>query len=229
MKDVAGHRRLWAVGPLVGSAVERKTDAAAKEKVMTWLNYFPEGSVVYVCFGSQAVLSPVQTAALSAALELSLVRFLWCVREGTEIPEGFEERVAARGLVMKGWAPQVEILGHAAVGWFLSHCGWNSVIEAVMAGVALLTWPLGADQFVDARLMEEAGMAVPVAEGSATVPDVHELAKVLEAAVRGESTRERARASELREIARKAVAEGGSSFRDLESLVAELKKMAVRT
>ncbi|PKU85504.1 flavonol 3-O-glucosyltransferase UGT89B1 [Dendrobium catenatum] len=227
-KDIAaGHRRIWAVGPLVASPVERKTDAVIKEKVLTWLDGFPEGSVVYVCFGSQVVPPPQQAAAISAALELSGLRFLWCVREGTEVPAGFEERVAARGFVVKGWAPQVEILGHAAVGWFLTHCGWNSVIEAVVAGVALLTWPHGADQFIDARLLEDAGMAVRVAEGRSTVPEAQELARILAAAVGGRNSRVRERAAEISEMAKKAVAEGGSSFRDLHSLVAELKKMTV--
>ncbi|XP_020587955.1 UDP-glycosyltransferase 89B1-like [Phalaenopsis equestris] len=195
---------------------------------MDWLDCCPERSVVYVCFGSQAVLSPAQSAALSAALELSGVRFLWCVREGTEIPAGFDERVAPLGFVMKGWAPQVEILGHVSVGWFLTHCGWNSVIEAVTAGVALFTWPRGADQFINAQLLEEAGMAVRVADGSETVPDAVELARVLGAEVGGENNGKiSGKASELREMARKATTERGSSFRDLDSLVAELKGLAL--
>ena len=77
-------------------------------------------------------------------LARSSAAFVWAARTGTTVPDGFEAGTASRGLVIRGWAPQVEVLCHRAVGW-------NSVLEEAVAGVVMLAWPMGADQFTDAR------------------------------------------------------------------------------
>jgi UDP-glucoronosyl and UDP-glucosyl transferase len=78
-------------------------------------------------------------------LEESRQNFLWVVRgvDKSEewMPEGWEERVADRGLVVKGWAPQVLILAHVAIGTFLMYSWWNSILEGSAVGVPMLTWP----------------------------------------------------------------------------------------
>jgi hypothetical protein len=193
---------------------------------MAWLDAFPEASVVYVCFGSQEVPTPPAAAALAEALERSAVPFVWAVG-GAVVPEGLEARVAGRGLVARGWAPQVALLRHAAVGWFVTHCGWNSTLEAVAAGVPMLAWPMTGDQFFDARLLvDEARVAVRACEGGVGfVPDAGELASVLADAVGEKGRGTRARAKELAEEAARAVKEGGSSFADLEGLVQEIRKL----
>ncbi|XP_048554296.1 UDP-glycosyltransferase 89B2-like [Triticum urartu] len=149
------------------------------------------------------------------------VAFVWAVRSGTVVPEGFEAAAtaASRGMAIRGWAPQVEILRHRAVGWFLTHCGWNSVLEATAAGVAMLTWPMGADQFINASVLAEAGVAVPVAEGADAVPDAGKMASVIAAAVTKEGESVRKHAVELGRKAATVVAEGGTSHIDLEELV----------
>ena len=60
-----------------------------------------------------------------------------------------------KGLIIRGWAPQVLILDHEAVGGFMTHCGWNSTIESIAAGVPMVTWPLYAEQFCNEKLVKD--------------------------------------------------------------------------
>jgi hypothetical protein len=177
------------------------------------------------------MLTPTVAGALAEALDRSAVPFVWAVGggDGVVLPEGFEARAAAarRGLVVRGWAPQVAILRHAAVGWFMTHCGWNSMLEALAAGVPMLAWPMAADQFVNARLLvEETSIAVRACAGGLGVaPDAGELAAVLADAVGDGGSGARTRAKELADEAADTTKEGGSSRKDLESLVEEIRKL----
>jgi hypothetical protein len=54
-------------------------------------------------------------------------------------------------MCFSGWAPQMQILKHLATGGFLSHCGWNSILETVCAGVPILAWPAAAEQHLNVR------------------------------------------------------------------------------
>ncbi|GMP58423.1 hypothetical protein CsSME_00022096 [Camellia sinensis var. sinensis] len=132
------------------------------------------------------------------------------------VPDGFEDRVSGRGMVIKGWAPQVPILNHQAVGGFLSHCGWNSVLEGLAGGVMILGWPMEADQFVNTRLLvEDMEAAVYVCKGADAVPDSAELAQIIAKSLSG-NTVQKVKALELRQKAMEAVEIGGSSWKDLE-------------
>ncbi|CAN6221649.1 unnamed protein product [Urochloa humidicola] len=233
-----GFRRVRAVGPLAPDAdatgARGGEAAVSAADLCTWLDGFgDDGSVVYISFGSMAVLQPPHAAALADALERTGVAFVWAAAATAPLPEGFEERVAAaeggrRGRVIRGWAPQVAALRHRAVGWFVTHCGWNSVLEACAAGVPMLAWPMTADQFVNARLLvEEAGAAVPVSWGGIqAAPDASEVARVLGDAAGGRCARVAARAKEFAEEAAAAVREGGASRQELEELVRVLRELA---
>ncbi|KAE8681187.1 7-deoxyloganetic acid glucosyltransferase [Hibiscus syriacus] len=121
---------------------------------LSWLDKQPKGSVVYVSFGSIAVLSSEQIFELWFGLVNSGKRFLWVLRpdnmpekgdKGISIPIELVEGTKQRGC-MVSWAPQEEVLGHGGVGGFLTHSGWNSTLESVVEGVPMICWPYFADQ-----------------------------------------------------------------------------------
>ncbi|KAL5987480.1 hypothetical protein ACLOJK_035228 [Asimina triloba] len=236
--------RVWAAGPIlpaggdVGSAERGGASSLPAPELMAWLDACPAGSVVYVCFGSQEVLTQRRMDALTDGLDASGARFVLCIKQPTSghvaagdygvLPAEFEALVSGRGLIIKGWAPQVAVLSHRAVGSFLTHCGWNSVLEAIVVGVPMLAWPRSADQFWNAGLLvHDMGVAVHVCEGAGAAPDPAMLARLLSESVR-EDWKPKGRAKELSRAARAAVKEGGSSFEDLSRLASELEQLSVR-
>ncbi|XP_010519205.1 PREDICTED: UDP-glycosyltransferase 89B1 [Tarenaya hassleriana] len=223
-RDMA-YDRVWAVGPILpppGHDNDRGGPTTLPiDHLMTWLDARDDGHVIYVCFGSQTVLTEAQVRALASGLEKSGTHFVWVIKDSAcdTIPGGFEDRVTGRGLVIRGWAPQVAVLNHRAVGAFLTHCGWNSVLEAVASGVLMLTWPMQADQYTDANLVvDQLGVGVRVCEGADSVPDSDELARVLAESTTGKRE-EKERAKKLSRAALDAVGESGSSTKELDAFI----------
>ncbi|CAJ2645341.1 UDP-glycosyltransferase 89B1-like protein [Trifolium pratense] len=239
IKKELGHERVWAVGPVLpldsGTEPEERGEASTVSclELTTWLDKREDRSVVYVCFGSRTFLTTAEMDVLTSALELSGVHFILSVRVPDErrveedcgkISSGFIERVRERGFVIQGWAPQLVILGHRAVGAFLTHCGWNSVLEGLVSGVVMLTWPMGADQYTNAKLLvDQLGVAVQAAEGDEKIPEINDLVKVIKGSLG--RTKERVRAEELRDAALGAIKENGSSQKQLDALVKELNEL----
>ncbi|XP_038696363.1 flavonol 7-O-rhamnosyltransferase-like [Tripterygium wilfordii] len=228
------NERVWAVGPLVpikAGSERGGSSSISSDKLIGWLDSCQvDRSVVYVGFGTQITLKKKQMEVLANALEQSGVRFIWAVKaarneddqDQSMVPEGFEDRVAGRGIVIKGWAPQAAILEHRAVGAYLTHGGWNSVLEALRGGVILLAWPMQIDHFHNAKLfVDELGAAVRVCEGLETVPDSDALTRILTDSVSVDAP-ERIKFMELREKALKAIGKGGSSYKALDLIVEDL-------
>lgn len=227
-----GHPRVYTVGPL---NLTMDPSWGPDDKVISWLDQWTDGSVLYVCFGSQKILKKAHMETLAMGLAQSGAHFVWAVKLPTaqqeadgygSVPDGFEEQVCGRGLVVREWAPQEAILRHRAVGSFLSHCGWNSSLEALSGGVMILGWPMEADQFVNAKLLVEyKGVAVLVWEGDDPLPDPAELGrKIRDSMHGGHHHQERIRVREIRNEALKAV-KLGASHKDLDKLVQDIKNL----
>ncbi|CAM8893991.1 unnamed protein product [Rhodiola kirilowii] len=139
--------------------------------IKAWLDQQDATSTVYVSFGSEAKPRQEELNELAYGLEMSGLPFFWVLRtkrgsydeDVVKLPEGFEDRVAGRGLVYTSWVPQLKILSHRSIGGFLSHSGWSSVVEALMFSKALVLVTFLADQGINARVLEEKmiGYSVP--------------------------------------------------------------------
>ncbi|KAF2294742.1 hypothetical protein GH714_015879 [Hevea brasiliensis] len=152
------------------------------------------------------------------------------------LPNGFEDRIkeSQKGLIIKGWAPQLLILEHIAVGGFMTHCGWNSTLEGVSAGVPMITWPITAEQFTNEKLITDV-LKIGVKVGSmewlswSSEPSAAVKRDNVETAVKRlmggdeEAAEMRSRAKDLGEKAKRVVEEGGSSYNDANALIQELQ------
>ncbi|XP_024536324.1 UDP-glycosyltransferase 85A1-like [Selaginella moellendorffii] len=174
------------VGPLLDTAGKSTTNAAwvADAKCLDWLNGREEKSVLYVSFGSLATLPCEQVLEMAEGIKQCGYSVLWVLRPnllgstGEDSQESLKtvlEEIEASGKAcLVDWAPQLQVLAHAAVGGFLSHCGWNSVLEAVWFGIPVLAWPQIVEQSLVARIAcgeWKVGMRVPVLEGGGGVID----------------------------------------------------------
>ncbi|KAJ6314662.1 hypothetical protein OIU78_018190 [Salix suchowensis] len=226
--------KAWCIGPLcLVDAPRAEREPHEKPTWIKWLDQkLQQGrSVLYVAFGSQVDISPQQLKEIAIGLKESSVNFLWVTR-AKELELGgeseLEERIGDRGIVVREWVDQREILMHQSVSGFLSHCGWNSVLESICAGVPILAWPMMAEQPLNARMVAEeikVGLRVETCNGSVRGFVKWEgLKKMVEELMEGDMGKEvRKNVKEYRELARKAMEVGsGSSWRNLDALVSDL-------
>ncbi|KAJ0985644.1 hypothetical protein J5N97_004000 [Dioscorea zingiberensis] len=231
--------KAWAVGPFslclkdddfISKAARGNKASIDEQQCLSWLDTMEIGSVIHASFGSITHMSPAQLIEIGTGLEESGHPFIWVIKKSEMSPEveqwlkeGFEERVKSRGVVVKGWAPQLMILSHPAVGGFMTHCGWNSVLEAVSIGVQMLTWPHFADQFLNEKLVVDVlkiGITMGIETGMVLVKSDKVEMSVRCLMDQGDGRLERRwRVKELSRMARKAMEGGGSSYENTTLLI----------
>ncbi|KAI3697243.1 hypothetical protein L6452_30119 [Arctium lappa] len=237
---------VYPVGPVlnldgVGTVKPKDRD------IMSWLDGQQPSTVVLLCFGSAGSFDEIQVKVIAHALERSGHYFVWSLRRRHRqeqmmnvgdyedprvvLPEGFLERTVGVGKVI-GWAPQAALLAHRAIGGFVSHCGWNSVLESLWFGVPLATWPMYAEQQLNAfGLVVESGLAVeikldytfnvfnPDDGGDTVIVTAAEIERGIRQLM--DNTQVRGKVKEMSRKSRAAVEKGGSSFISIGHLINE--------
>lgn len=229
----------YAIGPIVSGFTNQTvaTSLWSESDCTPWLNTKPKGSVLYVSFGSHAHTTSKQDIwEIARGLLLSGVSFVWVIRpdivnsdEGNFLPDGFESSMKGRGMIVQ-WCSQIKVISHPSIGGFLSHCGWNSVLESIWCRVPLICFPLFTDQFTNRKLVvNDWKIGINLCDrASMTREEVEEKIRYL---MSGKSSEELRNA--IKEVSRKlesALTVDGSSERNfrvfIEEMKAQIKKKA---
>ncbi|XP_073006096.1 malvidin galactosylase UGT88C3-like [Typha latifolia] len=232
---------VYPIGPVI------KFTDVGKHDCIEWLDAQPPSSVVFLCFGSMGCFDPPQVKEIAVGLERSGHRFLWVLRSPTVpgeirhpvdadlevmLPEGFVQRTKERGMVWPRLVPQTEILSHKAVDGFVTHCGWNSILESLWFGVPTIPWPLYAEQRLNAfEMVRVMGVAVElkVERNREVFVEAGELERAVRRLMEDSEERKKVKekVDEMRAACRKAVNGEGSSYAYLQRLAQELSKATV--
>ena len=231
-----------AIGPLFLPDFLQGRDSTGSlweedESCLTWLDMQEAASVIYISFGSLAVKSQEQLEQLALGLEGTGQPFLWVLRSDIAdgkpavLPEDFKERTKERALFVS-WAPQLKVLAHPSVGLFITHGGWNSMMESISMGVPVVGFPYYADQFLNCRFAKDVwkiGLQFEEVDVDdlikvVTKNEVEDIVKKMMGSLIGEQLRENA--VKLKERAVKTVLPGGSSFQNLNTFVQDMTRKA---
>ncbi|XP_058002524.1 anthocyanidin 3-O-glucosyltransferase 7 [Hevea brasiliensis] len=207
-------KRFLCTGPF--NLVSSPSQVPDTNGCIAWLDKQKPASVAYVSFGSVATPPPKELVALAEALEASKVAFLWSLKDSSHLPKGFLDRTKSHGIVLP-WAPQVEILAHTAIGVFITHCGWNSVLESIVGGVPMICRPFFGDQKLNGRMVEDVwNIGLRVEGGVLTKNGVIDCLDQIFSQEKGKIRRENIKT--LQELAKRATESNGSSSKNFIAL-----------
>jgi len=225
---------IYAIGPLSSFLNQSPQNHLAslgsnlwKEdiKVLEWLEYKEQDSVVYVNFGSITVMTPEQLLEFAWGLANSKKPFLCIIRPDLVIggsiilSSEFVNETSDRGLIAS-WCPQEQALNHPSVGGFLTHCGWNSTLESISAGVPMLCWPFFAEQPTNCRyICNEWEIGIEI-DTNVKKEEVEKLINELMVGQKGKKMRQKA--MELKKKAEEDTRPGGFSYMNLEKVIKEV-------
>lgn len=185
---------------------------------LAWLGTQGTASVAYISFGTMLTPPPSELGALAEALEEKQIPYLWSFRDNTKrhLLQHFFERTSSIGKVVE-WAPQVQVLAHSSVGLFITHAGWNSVVESMMAGVPMICRPFFGDQMINTRrVAEDWRIGVALEAGVFTKSTT---IAALDLVMFKESEKMRENIARLGECGRTALAQNGTSTQNFNSLI----------
>nr|GMC78437.1 limonoid UDP-glucosyltransferase-like [Ipomoea batatas] len=227
------------VGPLfkdpekLAGSSEVRGDFVKVDDCIEWLDSKPPASVVYISFGSIAVLKQEQVDEIAEGLLSSGLNFLWSMKPPSNwaafkpavLPDGFLERAGERGRVVQ-WCPQERVLAHPSVACFVTHCGWNSSMEALTIGTPTIAFPQWGDQVTNAKYSVDVfktGLRLCRGEAEDRLIPREEIEKCLVEATSGPTAAKiRENASKWKKKAEEAVEDGGSSDRNMQRFVNEI-------
>ncbi|GLT30271.1 hypothetical protein SLA2020_050800 [Shorea laevis] len=199
---------------------------AVDRSCMSWLDQQEKQSVIYVSFGSITVMTREQLLEIWYGLVNSKRRFLWIVRPdsvvghgGQDIPQELIEGTKERGYLID-WAPQEEVLAHWAIGGFLTHSGWNSTLESLVAGVPMICWPYFADQQLNSRYV---GEVWKLGLDMKDVCDRNVVERMINDIMEEKREEFVKSARETAKLAKESVGVGGSSYCNLDRLIEDIR------
>lgn len=227
------------IGPLFKNPISSNSsiqgDFMKADDCIDFLNSKDPASVVYVSFGSVISLNQEQTNEIAYGLLNSGVSFLWVLRPPTlglppvVLPENFLEKIGDKGKIVQ-WCSQKEVLEHPSVAYFITHCGWNSSLEAITTGVPVVAFPAWGDQVTNAKyLVDVLELGVRLSRGDQTEKNGvsrDRIEKCLKEAIGPKATELKKNVVKWKKAAEEAVAEGGSSDRNLKDFVDKIRNVS---
>ncbi|OAP06787.1 hypothetical protein AXX17_AT3G40490 [Arabidopsis thaliana] len=188
---------VYPLGPLHMTASPPSSLLEEDRSCIEWLNKQKPRSVIYISIGTLGQLETKESHCQRMSIKWSL-----------------------RGYIVKR-APQIEVLGHPAMGGFWSHCGWNSILESIGEGVPMICRPFHGEQKLNAMYIESVWRIGFQVDGKVDRGEVERAVKKLIVDDEGAGMRERSLV--LKEKIKASVSSGGTSYNALEDIVSYLK------
>ncbi|TYJ51076.1 hypothetical protein B9479_008373, partial [Cryptococcus floricola] len=132
--------------------------------VKEFLDKYEAKSVVYISFGT-VVDAGFGLPVIFDYLEQTKTPYIYaCGNQYDSLPQHVKDTLAisqAQGFcIAPNWVDQVGILSHKSVKTFVSHCGVNSTLEGILAGVPIVSWGRRDDQVLLASMIHHKGLGV---------------------------------------------------------------------